>query len=94
MRWRAAWAVALSLIIQFVIQGNFPIETALASVNRMDFPTKPSVMTNPIDIKVSNLAKAKKLSIESHYVLPEPPRDCRRPIYLSYAAMGILSIAA
>ena len=24
----------------------------------------------------------------------EPPRDCRRPVYLSYAAMGILSIAA
>jgi hypothetical protein len=24
----------------------------------------------------------------------EPPRDCRRPVYLSYAAMGMLSIAA
>ena len=33
-------------------------------------------------------------AVESAAVIGEPHRDCRRPIYLGYAAMGILSIAA
>ena len=48
-------------------------------------------------IAVSDLCRKHGVSDASIYKWKakfEPPRDCRRPIYLSYAAMSKLSMAA
>ena len=47
-----------------------------------------------LHVNKARLPKSEGITQRVMWVLFEPHRDCRRPIYLSYAAMGILSMAA
>jgi len=58
---------------------------------------KPKVLKPPLLVEMLRDAPSHGVQVmdgEDRVIVSEPPRDCQRPVYLSYAAMARLSMAA